>query len=87
MAVGSLFARTLGYTARWRISEVVASSLVVVIFSSLSDIICHVRSEDPINWPNMALLASMIAPGSLIALADFRAVLALRILGEVASVL
>ncbi len=46
-----------------------AASLVVVIFSSLSGTIRNIRSKDLINWRNAALLASTVAPTSLMGMA------------------
>ena len=69
---GIFFVPALVYVAGWGIKEAVAASLVVVIFSSLSGTIRNIRSEDPINWRNAALLASTVAPASLIGVAISR---------------
>jgi len=69
---GIFFVPALVYVAGWGIKEAVAASLVVVIFSSLSGTIRNIRSEDPINWRNVALLASTVAPASLIGVAVSR---------------
>ena len=56
-----------------------AASLVAVIFSSLSGTTRNIRSEDPINWRNATLLASTVAPASLmgVAISHFSAVVKL----------
>src|SRR5919202_1879309 len=59
---GIFFVPALVYVAGWGIKEAVAASLVLVIFSSLSGTIRNIRSEDPINRRNAALLASTVAP-------------------------
>ena len=46
-----------------------AASLVVMLFSSLSSTIRDIQSEDLINWRNAALLASTVAPTSLMGMA------------------
>ena len=66
---GIFFVPALVYVAGWGIKEAVAASLVVVIFSSLSGTIRNIRSADPINWRNAALLASTVAPASLMGVA------------------
>ena len=64
-----------------------ASSLGVVIFSSLSGAILYVWSEDPINWRNVALFTSTVATVALLDFAGFMAVLALRALDDAAGIL
>lgn len=63
---GIVFVPTLIYAAGWNIKEAVAASLVIVIFSSLSGTLRSVRGEDPVDWRATALLASAVAPASLI---------------------
>jgi uncharacterized protein len=63
---GIVFVPTLVYAAGWNIKEAVAASLVIVIFSSLSGTLRSVRGEDPVDWRATALLASAVAPASLI---------------------
>src|SRR5919202_3557968 len=62
----TIFIPALVYVAGWDIKEAVAASLVVTVFSSLSGTIRNVRSEDPADWRVAALLASAVAPASLI---------------------
>ena len=49
-----------------------AASLVLLLFSSLSGTIRDIQSEDLINWRNAALLASTVAPTSLMGMAISR---------------
>jgi uncharacterized membrane protein YfcA len=63
---GIIFVPALVYAAGWNIKEAVAASLVIVIFSSLSGTLRSVRGEDPVDWRATALLASAVAPASLI---------------------
>ena len=63
---GIVFVPTLIYAVGWNIKEAVAASLVIVIFSSLSGTLRSVRGEDPVDWRATALLASAVAPASLI---------------------
>jgi uncharacterized membrane protein YfcA len=63
---GIVFVPTLVYAAGWGIKEAVAASFVIIIFSALSGTIRNARSEDPANWRAAALLASTVAPASLI---------------------
>ena len=49
-----------------------AASLVVMLFGSLSGTIRDIQSEDLINWRNAALLASTVAPTSLMGMAISR---------------
>ncbi|MDQ3965258.1 MAG: TSUP family transporter, partial [Actinomycetota bacterium] len=62
----AIFIPALVYIAGWGIKEAVAASLVITVFSSLSGTIRNVRSEDPADWRVAALLASTVAPASLI---------------------
>jgi len=63
---GIVFVPTLVYAAGWGIKEAVAASFVIIVFSALSGTIRNARSEDPANWRAAALLASTVAPASLI---------------------
>jgi uncharacterized membrane protein YfcA len=63
---GLVFVPTLVYAAAWGIKEAVAASFVIIVFSALSGTIRNARSEDPANWRAAALLASTVAPASLI---------------------
>jgi uncharacterized membrane protein YfcA len=63
---GIVFVPTLVYAAGWGIKEAVAASFVIIIFSALSGTTRNARSEDPPNWRAAALLASTVAPASLI---------------------
>ena len=63
---GIVFVPTLVYAAGWEIQEAVAASFVIIVFSSLSGTIRNVRSTDPPSWRAAALLASTVAPASLI---------------------
>jgi uncharacterized membrane protein YfcA len=63
---GLIFVPTLVYVAGWGIKEAVAASFVIIVFSSLSGTIRNVRSEDPTDWRAAAILASTVAPASLI---------------------
>ena len=62
----TIFVPTLVYVAGWGIKDAVAASLVLTIFSSLSGTIRNAWSEDPADWRVAALLASSVAPASLI---------------------
>ena len=66
MGGATIFIPALVYVAGWDIKEAVAASLVVTVFSSLSGTIRNARSEDPADWRVAALLASAVAPASLI---------------------
>ena len=66
MGGAAIFIPALVYVAGWGIKEAVAASLVITVFSSLSGTIRNVRSEDPADWRVAALLASTVAPASLI---------------------
>jgi uncharacterized membrane protein YfcA len=63
---GLVFVPTLVYVAGWGIKEAVAASFVIIVFSSLSGTVRNARSEDPADWRAAALLASTVAPASLI---------------------
>jgi uncharacterized membrane protein YfcA len=63
---GIVFVPALVYVAGWSIKEAVAASLVIIVFSALSGTIRNARSEDPVEWRVAALLASTVAPASLI---------------------
>lgn len=63
---GVVFVPALVYAAGWSIKEAVAASLVIIVFGSLSGTIQNARSEDPVEWRVAALLASTVAPASLI---------------------
>src|ERR671920_2124273 len=63
---GIVFVPALVYVAGWDIKEAVAASFVIIVFSSLSGTIRSARSEDPADWWAAALLASTVAPASLI---------------------
>ncbi len=62
----AIFIPALVYVAGWGIKDAVAASLVITVFSSLSGTIRNAWSEDPVNWRVAALLASVVAPASLI---------------------
>src|SRR5918997_2255397 len=62
----TIFVPTLVYVAGWGIKDAVAASLVITVFSSLSGTIRNAWSEDPAAWGVAALLASVVAPASLI---------------------
>jgi uncharacterized membrane protein YfcA len=66
---GAVFVPALVYAAGWSISEAVAASLVIIIFSALSGTLRSMRSEAPINWRAAALFSSTVAPASLIGVA------------------
>ena len=63
---GIVFVPALVYVAGWGIKEAVAASLVIVVFSSLSGTLRNARSADPVDWRTAAILASTVAPASLI---------------------
>ncbi|MGH3144856.1 MAG: sulfite exporter TauE/SafE family protein, partial [Rubrobacter sp.] len=50
----------------WGIKDAVAASLVIIIFSSATGTLRSIRSENPPDWRMTAILASAIAPASLI---------------------
>jgi uncharacterized protein len=66
---GTIFVPALVYVAGWKISEAVAASLVVIVFSALSGTLRSMRGEVPVNWKAAALLALTVAPSSLIGVA------------------
>jgi uncharacterized membrane protein YfcA len=66
---GSVFVPALVYAADWQIKDAVAASLVIIVFSSLSGTLRNARSENPVNWRVAMLLASTVAPSSLIGVA------------------
>ncbi len=66
---GTVFVPALVYAAGWSISEAVAASLVIIIFSALSGTLRSMRSEAPVNWRAAALFSSTVAPSSLIGVA------------------
>jgi uncharacterized membrane protein YfcA len=64
-----VFVPALVYGAGWSISEAVAASLVVIVFSALSGTLRSMRSEVPVDWKAAALLSLTVAPSSLIGVA------------------
>jgi uncharacterized membrane protein YfcA len=66
---GTVFVPALVYGAGWSISEAVAASLVVIVFSALSGTLRSTRSEVPADWKAAALLSLTVAPSSLIGVA------------------
>src|ERR671910_2012454 len=66
---GTVFVPALVYGAGWSISEAVAASLVVIVFSALSGTLRSMRSEVPVDWKAAALLSLTVAPSSLIGVA------------------
>lgn len=66
---GSVFVPALVYVAGWQIKDAVAASLVIIVFSSLSGTLRNARSENPVNWRVAMLLASTVAPSSLVGVA------------------
>ena len=66
---GTVFVPALVYGAGWSISEAVAASLVVIVFSALSGTLRSMRSEVPVDWKPAALLSLTVAPSSLIGVA------------------
>jgi len=63
---GAIFIPGLVYVAGWGIKDAIAASLMITIFSSFSGTIRNAWSEDPVHWRVAALLASTVAPASLI---------------------
>ena len=57
---GAVFVPALVYAAGWSISEAVAASLVIIIFSALSGTLRSMRSEAPVNWRAAALFSSTV---------------------------
>jgi uncharacterized protein len=66
---GTVFVPALVYGAGWSISEAVAASLVVIVFSALSGTLRSMRSEVPVDWKAATLLSLTVAPASLIGVA------------------
>jgi uncharacterized protein len=66
---GAVFVPALVYAAGWSISEAVAASLVIIIFSALSGTLRSVRSEAPVDWRAAVIFSSTVAPSSLIGVA------------------
>jgi|SRR5215208_4521129 len=62
----AIFIPALVYVVGWGIKDAIAASLMITIFSSLSGTIRNAWSEDPVDWRVAALLASTVAPASLI---------------------
>ncbi len=62
----AIFIPTLVYAVGWGIKDAIAASLMITIFSSLSGTLRNAWSEDPVDWRVAALLASTVAPASLI---------------------
>jgi len=69
---GTVFVPALTYVAGWDIKEAVAASFVIIVFSSLTGTIRNARSESPVDWRTAGLLASTVAPSSLIGVAISR---------------
>src|ERR671917_1162117 len=66
---GAVFVPALVYAAGWDISEAVAASLVIIVFSALSGTLRSMRSEAPVDWKAAALFSLAVAPSSLIGVA------------------
>jgi len=62
----AIFIPALVYAVGWGIKDAIAASLMITIFSSLSGTLRNTWSEDPVDWRVAALLASTVAPASLI---------------------
>src|SRR5215212_3655616 len=62
----AIFIPAIFYVVGWGIKDAIAASLMITIFSSLSGTIRNAWSEDPVDWRVAALLASAVAPASLI---------------------
>lgn len=69
---GVFFVPALIYVAGWRITDAVAASLVIIIFSSLSGTLRNFRSENAIDWRVTALFSATVAPCALIGVAISR---------------
>lgn len=69
---GIVFVPALLYVAGWNITEAVAASLAIIVFSSLSGTVRNARSENPVNWRTAALLSLAVAPSTLIGVAISR---------------
>lgn len=63
---GIVFVPALLYVAGWDITEAVAASLAIIVFSSLSGTIRNARSENPVDWRTAGLLSLAVAPSTLI---------------------
>lgn len=62
----TIFIPALVYVAGWGIKDAVAASLMITVFSSISGTLRNAWSEDPSDWRVAALLASTMAPASLL---------------------
>ncbi|AHY45367.1 putative permease [Rubrobacter radiotolerans] len=69
---GIVFVPTLVYVAGWNITEAVAASLIIIVFSSLVGTIRNQRSQDPANWRWVFLFSLTVAPSALIGVAVSR---------------
>lgn len=69
-----VFVPGLIYIAGWGIREAVGASLVLTIFTALSGTLRGLRSEDPVDWKVMALMALAVAPSALVGVAISRSV-------------
>ena len=69
-----VFVPGLIYIAGWGIREAVGASLVLTIFTALSGTLRGLRSEDPVDWKVMALMALAVAPSALVGVAISRGV-------------
>jgi uncharacterized protein len=69
---GIVFVPALLYVAGWNITEAVAASLAIIVFSSLSGTIRNARSENPVSWRTAVLLSLAVAPSTLIGVAISR---------------
>jgi len=63
---GIVFVPALLYVAGWDITEAVAASLAIIVFSSLSGTVRNARSEDPVSWRTAGILSLTVAPSTLI---------------------
>lgn len=66
---GIVFVPALMYVAGWDITEAVAASLAIIVFSSLSGTIRNARSENPVSWRTAGVLSLAVAPSTLIGVA------------------
>lgn len=69
---GVFFVPALVLFVGWNITDAVAASLIVIIFSSLSGTLRNQRSRDPADWKWTALFSLAVAPASLIGVAISR---------------
>ena len=69
---GIVFVPALLYVAGWNITEAVAASLAIIVFSSLSGTIRNARSENPVQWRTAGMLSLAVAPSTLIGVAISR---------------